>query len=99
MTEVAGRRADQLRNLVAVLKLAAIDLRQTAPVSEQRLGRCLDRPGLAAARGTEEEKVCDGSTLREHPSAIRFVRVDDRIDAGFLPDNEREQIAAQFFRE
>ena len=37
MTEVAGRRTDELGDLVAVLKLGAVDLKASPRVTEQRL--------------------------------------------------------------
>ena len=47
MTEVAGRRTDELGDLVAVLKLGAVDLKASPRVTEQRLRYRLNDAGLA----------------------------------------------------
>jgi hypothetical protein len=52
MSEIAGRRSDQLGDLMTVLELGAVDLDYRAPIPEQRLGRRLDEPSLARAGRT-----------------------------------------------
>lgn len=42
VTEVAGRRADDLRDFVAVLKLDAIDLNDSLGLAKERLSQGLN---------------------------------------------------------
>ena len=54
MPEISGRRADQFGDLVAVLKLGAVDLENRAGVADERFGGGFDQPGLARPGGSEE---------------------------------------------
>src|SRR5947209_14059836 len=52
MPQVARRRADELRNLMAVLELRAIDLNHGARIADHALCRRFDQPRLAGSGGT-----------------------------------------------
>lgn len=49
MAEVSGRRADQLGDLVAVLKLCAVDLDDRAAIAYETFRRGFDQSGLTGA--------------------------------------------------
>ena len=64
VSDVAGRRANQLRDLVTVLKLAAIDFDDGLGSSEQYLGNRLDGSRLAGTRRSQKQEVSNRTALR-----------------------------------
>src|SRR5580704_16292798 len=54
--QISGRRANQLRNFMAVLELSAIDLDYRARILQQRLCSRLHHTSLPAAGGTQKQK-------------------------------------------
>jgi len=47
VSQISGRRADQLGNFVTVLELGAVDLDHRVSVAKQNLGGSLDDVGLS----------------------------------------------------
>src|SRR5438067_11971099 len=85
MTQVSGRRADQLGNLMAVLEFGTVDLDHRARVLEQHLGRSFHDPGFTRTRRSQEQKVPDGPSGRVHPRQVHLVDVNDLLDRLILP--------------
>ena len=54
MPQISGRRADQFGDLMAMLKLSAIDLDHRAAIAHQAFGRGFHQPRLAGAGGPEK---------------------------------------------
>src|SRR5712692_2396515 len=82
-----GRRADQLSDLMAVLKLRAIDLDHSARVADQALCRRLYQARLPPNPSVPETEVSNRPSRTAHP---RFgLRNDRRLPAsGLLNDIE-----------
>src|SRR5579864_6901077 len=68
MTQIAWRRADQLCNLMTMLKFSAIDLYYRAAVLDQGLGGSFDSTRLTRSGGAEKQKVPDGTARSCHSS-------------------------------
>src|SRR4051812_17692940 len=92
MSQVAGRRADQLRDFMAVLKLSAIDLDHRARILEQSFGGRFDDSRLTRAGGPQEKKVADRAARSTHPREVHLVDVDNLLDGLVLTDNHPAQI-------
>src|SRR5208283_1627093 len=87
VTKVARGRTDQLRNFVRVLELRAINFDARTRIAEERLCHGFDHAGLAAARGTEEEKVTDWTTRSIKARQEHLINLGDFLDGGILPDD------------
>src|ERR1700684_1175315 len=87
VSQISWRRTDELRNLVAVLKLGAIDLDDRARGLQQSFRRRLDDSGLARSRGAEEQKVSDRAARRIHAREMHLVDIDDLLDRLILTDD------------
>ena len=98
MSQVSGRRADQLRDLVAVLELGAIDLDDRARILQQRLGGGFDDAGLARAGRPQEQEIPDRTAGRAHPRQIHLIDVDDLLDRLILTDDHSAQAALERYR-
>src|SRR5678816_1211042 len=85
MSQISGRRTDQLGDFVAVLELRAVDLDDRARVLEQYFGGSLDDTGFARTRGAQEQKVPDRTSGRVHSRQMHLVDVDDLLDRLILP--------------
>ena len=77
MSQVSGRRADQLRDLMAVLELGAVDFDYGTRVVQQGLSRCLDNASLARPGRPEEQKVSNRTARRRQPRRVALVSSDD----------------------
>ena len=71
MSQVSGRRADQLRDLMAVLKLGAIDLDDRARILQQRFRGGFHDARLARAGRPQEQEVPDRTARGVIP--VRFI--------------------------
>src|SRR5215831_10010850 len=76
MPKVAGRRADQLRDLVRVLEFAAINLDHRGRVAEKQFGCGLDDSGLARACWPKEQQ------RPNRPVHWRKARLENLIERG-----------------
>src|SRR4051794_985718 len=86
VAEIAGRRADQLCDFMAVLKLRAIDFDNRARILDECFSCRLNDTSLAASRGPEEKEVTDRSSGSAHPGQIHLIDVNDLLDRLFLTD-------------
>ena len=91
MSQVSGRRADQLRDLVAVLKLGAVDLDDRARILQQRFGGGFDDARLAGTGRTQEQEVSDRTARGAHARQMHLIDVDDLLDRLILSDNHPAQ--------
>ena len=96
MPQVSGRRADQLGDFVAVLKLRAVDLDHGAGIAHQALRRGFHQPRFAGARRSKKQEVANRPAGTGHARQVRLIDVDDLIDRLILSDNAFAQIAVQF---
>ena len=64
MSQISRRRSDQLGDLMAVLKLRAIDLDASACIAKQRLRHGLHDARLAAARRSQKQQIAHRSPRR-----------------------------------
>src|SRR5215469_13884056 len=98
MSEIAGRRADQLGNFVTVLKFCTVDLNYCAGVLHQRLRCGLHDPGFARPGRSEEKKISDRPSWSAHPCQVHLVDVDDLLDRLILTNNQLAQVRLEDFR-
>src|SRR5215471_13462613 len=98
VSQVSGRRADQLGDLVAVLKLGAIDLDYCLGIVQKGLSRGLDNAGLARPRRPEEQKVSDRPASRRQPRHMALVSSDDLVYRLVLSNDHAAKLVLQFLR-
>src|SRR5271166_355933 len=84
MTQIAGRRADQLCDLMRMLELSAVNLDAGACVAKQRLCHGLDDARLAGSRGSQEQETSNGAARRIQPREKHLVNFADFLDGGIL---------------
>jgi len=87
--DVAGRRADQSADVVALHELAHVDLDERVLAAEHELGQRLGQFGLADAGGAEEDERADrplgilqastGASNRLRHDLDRFLLADDPL--------------------
>src|SRR5258707_598039 len=99
MSQISGRRSDQFGDLVAVLKLRAVDLQQGARLAEQRLRHSLHHASLAAAGGAEEKEVADRASRRMQPSKVNLIKRGYLLQRRLLTDDTAPQIAFKLPRD
>ncbi len=93
VAEVAGRRADELGDFVAVLEFGAIDFNDGAIGAGEGFGGGFDDPGLAGAGGAEEEEVADGAMRGAEAGEVHLVDIDNLGDGFILADNQLAEAA------
>ena len=98
VSQVSGRRPDQLRDLMAVLELGAINLDDRARVLHQSFRRRFDDAGLAGASGPEEQEVTNRAASGRHPGQMHLIDVDNLLDGFILTDNHAGQAGLESFR-
>src|SRR4051812_16927638 len=84
MSQVSRRRADQLCDLMRVLKLCAVDLDAGASLAKKRLGECLDHAGLPRAGGSKKQKVPYWAAGRIQSRQEHLIDFGDFFDGGVL---------------
>src|SRR5258707_10546625 len=85
--DIAGRRPDEARHIVALHELAHVDLDERVLAAEHELGERLGKLGLADARWAEEDERADRSLriLEARASAADGLR--DDLDRLLLADD------------
>src|SRR6476661_6968339 len=97
MSQVSGRRADQLGDFVLHLELAAIHPQQALFTSVQDVGESFDRPRLAGSRGTQQQEHARRAAFGSEARAIHLhVRNDFRDSVG-LPHQSAGKLLSEFF--
>src|SRR5262249_47456793 len=91
VSDIAGRRPNQLGNLVTVLKLGTINFDDSVGSSEQYLGNRLDRSGLAGTRRSQEQKVSNRAPLGNQTRAHTLECRHQTVDSVVLSDNSPSQ--------
>src|SRR6185312_9416305 len=97
MSQVTWRRANELRNLVTVLKFSAIDFDDRPRVMDQRLGESLDCTCFPRPSGTQKEKIGNRASRSGHPCQIHLIHVDDLLNGFVLPYNHLAERTIQRF--
>src|SRR5207244_4309022 len=87
VAEVARRGANELGNLVGVLKFRAIYLDDRAGIPKQDLRRRFDDAGLSRARRPEKEEVSYGAARRVQSGTEDLVHVDQGLYTFLLANN------------
>src|SRR5665213_3032104 len=98
MAQVSGRRPDEFRDLMTVLKLGAVDFDHGAGIAHKRSRRRFDHARLTRAGWPKEQKVTDRTAGACHPRKKHLIDVHDLLDRFFLPNNSFAKIAVQFLR-
>jgi hypothetical protein len=93
--QITRGRSDQLGDLVAVLKLRAIDLNERARVPEQDLGRSLYHAGFSRSRRSKEQQISDRPSGHRHARQVDLIHVHDAPDRAILPHNLGKQSALE----
>ncbi len=87
MSQVSRRRANQLGNLVRVLKFGAVDLDASLRIAEQRLSHGFHHARLARSRRSKKQKVPDRAAGRIQPSQEHLVNFGDLLDGRVLAND------------
>src|SRR5262249_16958267 len=96
--QVARRRADQLGDLVRVLKLRTIHLDHSTGVAKEDFRRGLHDARLPRTGRPEEQQVAHGTSGRAHPGTKNLVQVPDRRTPSLLTGNLAPQGGLEFLR-
>src|ERR1700674_3379129 len=80
MAKVSRWRTDQLRNLVAVLKLGAIDLDQCRRAAQQNLRSGFDNSSFSRPGRPKKEQICDWTLRHCHAGQYRLVNAHQLRD-------------------
>src|SRR5438093_11583975 len=87
MSEITRGRTDQLGDLVAVLKLRAVDLDEGAWTAKKDFGRSLYNARLAGASRSQKQKITDRAVRHSHSRQIDLIHVDDSAHGAILPND------------
>src|ERR1700680_3423467 len=98
VSQVSRRRADQLRDLMAVLKLRAIDLDHRSRILQKGLGGCLHDASFSGARRAQEQKVSDRPTDRGQSRHVSLVSPHDLVNCFLLSNDEVAKLVLQIIR-
>src|SRR5437667_11265735 len=93
MSAITRGRTDQLGDLVAVLKLRAVDLDEGAWTDKKEFGRSLYNARLAGASRSQKEKITDRPVRHSHSRQINGIQVDDSAHCPILPNANAQQSA------
>src|SRR2546422_6949894 len=96
--QIPRRRANQLGNLVRVLKLGAIHLDPRPRVPEQNLRRGFHNARLPRPGRPQEQQVAHRTSLRAHPRAEHLVEIHQSAHALFLADDPSAQLLLKSLR-
>src|ERR1700733_15767849 len=91
MSQIPRRRADQLRNLVRVLELRAIDLDAGVRIAEQSLGHGFPPARFARAGRPQEKQVAHGASGSVQASQKHLVNLGDLFDRLVLTHDAASQ--------
>src|SRR5262245_16437951 len=92
MAQIAGWRADQLGNLMRVLKLSAIYLQEGLRVFEENLGHRFDQMSLPSARWAQKEQVSQGFSGAGKPYLKNLIDFGDLSYSLILSDDFLEKL-------
>jgi hypothetical protein len=98
MSQVSGRRPDQLRDFMAVLELRAIDFDYCTRVLQQGLGGRLDNPSFSGAGRPQEEKVSDRPAHGRQSRDVSLVSSHDLVNCFVLSNDKVVEPVRQIFR-
>src|SRR5262245_3038469 len=98
MPEVSRRRAYQLRNLMRMLKLRAIDFCDQVRVTEKYLRGRLDDSRFARTCGTEEEQVPDWTAWVSQSSQKDLIQAGDTSHSAILSDDQPGKLILKLLR-
>src|ERR1700756_731716 len=87
VSQISRRRSNQLRNLMRMLELRAIDLDAGPRVAKQRLGHGLDDPSLSRPRRPQEQQIPHRTSRRIQSRQEHLVDLDDLFDGRILSYN------------
>src|SRR5690349_20026642 len=87
MTQVSGRRTDQLGDLVAVLELRTVDLDHRAGFAGETFCHRFDRARLTRARWSQEQQAAHRPSRRIHSRQEGLVNAKDVANGRVLPDD------------
>src|SRR5262249_21310084 len=92
MTEVTRRRPDQLPDLVRMLNLGAVNLRDEIRITKKYCRGGLDDSGLAGTCGTKEEQVPDWTAGVSQSSQKDLIQAGDASHSAVLSDDQRGKL-------
>ena len=87
MAEIPGRRADELRDLVLHLKLAAIYSEQVLLASVQGVGQGFDSPGLSGPGGSQQQEDSGGAAVGRESRLVHLDVWNNLRDRVILADD------------
>src|SRR5260370_22596832 len=87
MSQIPRRGANQLSNLMGVLKFRAIDLDYRAGISKENLGGGFHDSRLARTRRSKKQQIPYRTARRVQSGAKYLVQVHQRLHALFLSDD------------
>src|SRR5262249_15681731 len=77
--EISGRRSDQFGNLMAVLKLGAVNLDYRTRVAHQAFRGRFYRSGFTGSSRSQTQEVTDGPPRTAHSYQLGLVNLNDLL--------------------
>src|ERR1700761_5726805 len=96
MSEIPRRRTDQLRNLVRVLELRAVDLYTGAGIAEQSLRHGFHHASLPRTGRSQKNKIADRAIGRIQSRQKHLVDLSYFFNSGILADDPAAQSFLEF---
>ena len=87
MAEIAGRRTDELGDLVRMLEFGAIHLDHRVRVTEEDFRGRFHHSRFPRAGGAEKKKIADRAAGRGEAGFVELEEIGDRGDGFLLPDD------------
>jgi hypothetical protein len=91
--QVSRRRPNRFRDLMAVLKLGAIDFNDGTGIFQQSLGGCFDNTRFSAAARPQKKKIRNWASSRTESGQVRLASPHNLVN-GFVLSNEKVAEAA-----
>jgi len=98
VAQISRRRPDQLRDLMTVLKLRAIDLDYGTRILKEGLGGCLYNAGFSGPRRPQEEKVSNRPAHRGQSRHVGLVSPHDLVNCIVLSNDETVELVLELLR-
>src|SRR4029077_16649264 len=97
VSQVARRRANQLRDFVTVLELGTINLDYGPCVSYQSFRGGFHNAGFPRASRSEKKEISNRTAGRRHSRQVHLEDVDNLLDCLILTNNHPSQTGFERF--
>src|SRR5262249_1876116 len=87
VTQISGRRSDELGDFMAMLELRAVDLDHRSRVSCQGFGSSFHQSRFSGSGWSQEQEIANRPARANHARQVRLVDVDNLLNRFILTHN------------